>query len=479
MQNSFSNSIKWSAIGRGASILLDFVFGVIIARILLPNDFGTIAVLMAFITFLTIFVNSGFSQALVRAKEVSELDLNTIFYFNLFISLIIYLLIYLASPRIALFFDDRNYEFYLKSLSLTIILSSLILVEQSIIIRKLDFKSLSLITIFSTLISSLTAIILAYFGFGIWSLIIKTILKDLCTVILTYFKTKWIPSFRFSFHSLKKYLSFGIFMLGSAIIGNIYNNIFTLAIGKMFSTSTLGFYNRAEMLKNTLSQNIDSVISSVSYPIMSKIQDDNESFVNYYLKILQMSFYVATILMLILMFNSKEVILLLLGQKWYGSIIFMKYLCIIGIFFPLNSITINTISITGRSKIYFYFQLLTTLASMLSLILGFKFGIETMLLVFALISLIAALVTFIVFSKIFNCELSRIIKSISHTFQLSIIIIGLLFLFKVFDFGLILNLIMRCSIILFSIIIFGHFTNSNEFNYFANFIKRRIKYIFR
>ena len=456
-------SAKWNGIGRLVAIISDFSFGVILARLLLPNDFGVVAILTVFISFLSVFVNSGFSQALIREKDVSAMDYDTVFCFNLIVAITVFAISFLSAPFIANFYSNINITQYLRCLSISLFMEAFVLVQQSILTKRMDFKKLSLISISASLLSGIISICLALYGFGIWSLIIKSLLKDFLTLFFTILIVRWKPAAQFSIVSFRKYFRYGIYMLGSSMISQIYINIFSLTVGKVFSPTTLGFYNRAELFKNTLSQNIDGIITGVSYPALASLQNDRIEFVNYYKNILQLSFYIVSILMISLLFNAEALINVLLGSKWSDSIKMLQILCLIGLLFPINSITVNAISVTGRSSIYFRFQLFSIIGSLISLLFGYFFGIIPMIWGFFLISSLLLLWIMSVFNKLFDFSLLDLIKLCKNSL-INIVILSLCFYFvNLISSNFILRLVLNAFFGLFLIILYGYLSNAKEF----------------
>jgi teichuronic acid exporter len=469
------SSAKWNGVGKFFAMGSDFTLGVILARLLLPSDFGILAILTVFISLLSVFINSGFSQALVREKSVTEIDYSTVFYFNFIVATIVFTLSYLLAPYIASFYNNLSMKLYLRVLSITLFIDAFMIVQQSMLLREMNFKLISLISIFSSLISGLISIYLASNNYGIWSLILKSLIKDSTILFLTFYFVKWKPILVFSTMSFQKYFRYGVYMLGSSLIGQFYNNIFNLTIGKIFSPTLLGYYNRAELFKNTLSQNVDSIISGVSYPALSKLQDEPVEFLEYFKRILQFSFYIVSILMIGLMFNAKALICILLGEKWMGSIEILQYLCFIGLLFPINSITVNSISVTGRSKIYFKFQLFSIIGSLISLIGGYFYGLLFMIYGFMFISIVLLLWIVNIFNKLYDFNFIKLFFLLKNSF-INIIILIILFqvvnsLFADYYIRIFLNFTFG----FIAIFLIGNRLKSKEYE----FIKSQLKIIFK
>ncbi|SHM19385.1 lipopolysaccharide biosynthesis protein [Flavobacterium chilense] len=474
LKTKLIKSAKWNAFGRIFSMISDFSFGIVLARILTPNDFGVVAVLSVFISFIGIFINSGFSQALVREKNVTQKDYSTIFYFNLLIAFLFFAITFYSARFIAQFYNNLQMEHYLRVLSMSLFISALVIVQESILIKNMDFQRISIISIISSVFSGIISIVLAYYDFGIWSLIAKSIVRDLIILLLTAYSIRWWPNLVFSVSSFKKYFRFGVYMLGSSLVSQLYNNIFNLTIGKIFSPATLGYYNRAELFKNTLSQNIDGVISGVSYPALASLQDDKIRFVNYYKNILQLSFYVLSILMIGLMFNAEALVNVLLGKKWLGSIDILQYLCFLGILFPINSITVNSISVTGRSDIYFRFQLYSFFGCLISLGLGSVFGILPMIGCLIFISFLCSIWIVKIFNRLFDFTFLELFKSLKFSF-IQLILLGSCFaIINMFKMDYVLGLICNAFFGLLIVISVGIIGKGKEFFFLLDQISLKV-----
>lgn len=370
---------KWNFLGKVVNIGFEIAVGIILARLLVPADFGLVAIISVIISFSLIFVNSGFSQSLVRDPEVKDIDYSTIFLFNLVIGLICYSLLFLFAPLIAGFYNNSELVVLIRVLGVSIIIGSLTLVQRVRLTRSIDFKELSIIGIVSSITSGCISIVLAFNGFGIWSLIAKAMFKELIQTLLFWLRGEWRPSFNFSKIIFKKHFFYGSNFLYSAIIGQVYNNILAITIGKMFSLQTLGYYNRSQLFSNTISENIGGVMTEISFPALAKVQNDKDKFVQGVRLLLKQAFYIIGLLTIIVFFTAKTFIPLLLGEQWINAGIYLQYLVVVGFLGVLNSILVNSISVTGRARIYLYFQIWALLLNSIVLIIGYFYGIEYML----------------------------------------------------------------------------------------------------
>ena len=420
---------KWSLLEKVINIGFEFAVGIVLARLLMPSDFGTVAIITVVISFSTIFVNSGFSQSLVREPEVGNKDLSTIFFFNLAVGILFYCVIFFLSSNIASFYEKNELTLYIKVLGLSIFISSLTLVQRVYLTREMNFKLMSKISIASSLSSGILALGMAFSGFGIWSLIAKTISREIIQSSLFWFNNKWKPSKVFDSNILKKHFKYGSNFLFSAIIGQLYNNVLALTIGKIYNLQTLGYYNRAQLFSSTISENIGGVMTSVSFPALAKVQDDKERFVRGVSLLLRQAFFVIGILLILVFFSAKVFIPFLLGSQWEKAGEYLQYLSFIGFFGVLNSILVNSISVTGRSNIYSYFQIWALGLNIISLIFGYFYGIEVMLTVLIVFYFFSYLLISHVFNRFFRYSILDQLKDFKPLMKVvaPIILIGIVF----------------------------------------------------
>lgn len=436
------NGAKWSLLEKVINIGFEFAVGIVLARLLMPTDFGTIAIISVIISSSLIFVNSGFSQSLVRDPDVGNKDFSTIFIFNLILGIIFYGIIFFLSSNIANFYQNSDLTLFVKVLGLSIFISSLTLVQRVKLTREMNFKLISKISIISSLSSGILALGMAFSGFGIWSLIVKTLSREVIQSSLFWFKNKWKPSVVFDKQILKKHFKYGSNFLLSAIIGQVYNNILALTIGKIYNLQTLGYYNRAQLFSNTIAKNIGGVMTSVSFPALAKVQDDKEKFVRGVSLLLRQAFFVIGILMTLLFFSSKVLIPFLLGNQWAKAGEYLQYLTVIGFFSVLNSILVNSISVTGRSNIYLFFQIWALGLNIISLSFGYFHGIEVMLSILMVFNMLSYLLISHVFNRFFNYSILNQFKDYKSMMIVIIPIILIGVIFSYFETSFLLTSIM-------------------------------------
>jgi O-antigen/teichoic acid export membrane protein len=410
------SGLKWSFIENSVRFLSTFVVGIILARLLAPRDFGLVGMMMVFISVSNIFVSSGFGKALIRKQNCTNDDFSTVFYFNLVVSLLLYLIIFLTSESIGVFFNEPELSLMIKFLGLGILINGFTIIQSTRITKDLNFKLLTKIAIFSSVISGVVSIILAYNGYGAWSLIFKTLLEYLITSLLLWKWNKWIPTLVFKKTSFNELFSFGSKLLFVSLLDVIYRNIYTLVIGKFFSASDLGFYSRAESFKSLPSDNITSIVQNVSYPILSTLQNNSENLIEKFKTILTTTMFVSSVLVLGMASTSNAMVLTMIGEEWRESILYLQLLCFVGLMYPLHALNLTLLNVLGRSDLFLRLELLKKILAVPSVIIGVLYGIIPMILTLIVQSLIAYYINCHYTGKLLNYGVFMQIKDLLKPF---------------------------------------------------------------
>lgn len=424
--NQFKNGVKWSVVGQFSTLFFEFVFGVVLARILSPSDFGLIAIVSVFIIVSQIFINSGMIQSLVRDHSVSEIDYSTIFFLNIIIGFGAYLMLFIFAPTISSYYNLPQISLLIRIIGLSLIISSLSIVYRAILTKNLRFKTINNITIISSIISGIAAVFFAFNGAGVWSLIFKTIANNLITLFLLVTATSWFPKLVFSKSSLFKHWSFGKNLLVSGLIGWIYKDVFALMLGRIISIDFLGFYNRSEMMRNLVTNNMESVITKPSYPVLAGLQNDKEAFLGLTVKTLKFSFLIVGLTLAFVCSSAEPLIEFILGVKWLYSAEILKYLSLCGLVMPLSSIMINAISVSGRSDLYLKLQIYYSIYVLSTLFFAYILGVNAFLYSLVASNIISYVHTTFVFQKIYDYSLYDQLKDLKNKiFIISVTIISL------------------------------------------------------
>lgn len=381
----------WRFAERCGAQLVSFIVSIILARLLVPNDYGTIALVTVFTTILQVFVDSGLGTALIQKKEADDLDFSSVFYFNIFMCLILYAGMFIASPYIAKFYNDLTLIPIIRVISLTIVISGVKGIQQAYVSRNMLFKRFFFSTLGGTIFSAFVGIGMAYMGFGAWALVMQQISNAFIDTFILWITVKWRPRLMFSWTRLKSLLSFGWKLLVSALLDTGYNNLRNLIIGKLYSSSDLAFYNQGDKFPKLIIANINTSIDSVLLPTLSNEQDDRIRIKNMTRRAIKTSTYVMAPLMMGLAFCSTNIVTLILTKKWLPCVPFLKIFCITYMFWPIHTANLNAINAMGRSDLFLKLEITKKIVGMILLLSTMWFSVMAMtysLLVSTLTSMI-------------------------------------------------------------------------------------------
>ena len=344
------SGILWSSIQKFGTMGISFVSNIILARLLTPEDYGCIGMLMIFILVANTFIDGGFGSALIQKREPTQEDYSTIFYWNLFLSTILYVLLFWAAPWIAEFYNIPLLSSVLRIQGIVLILNSLSIIQQNRLRKQLLFKKLSMVSIVSATLSLTITIYLAYLGWGVWALVAQQLLMSAFNVIFYWVIGKWFPSFVFSRQSFKELFGFGGFILLSNLINTLCNNIQGLLIGRFFSPVIMGLYTQARKLEEVASTSFSRVVDQVSYPVLSTVQNDKQVMINVLRKLIMSLAYVCFPMMILLVLIGDSLIILLYSEKWIDCVPYFRILCVAGIAICLQGVNYYAVAAVGKSR---------------------------------------------------------------------------------------------------------------------------------
>jgi O-antigen/teichoic acid export membrane protein len=355
--NTFSG-LLWSFTDLIANKGINLIVQIFLARLLLPEHFGLIGMITIFIAISNSIVDSGFFQALIREQKSTQRDYSTVFYFNLAISIIIYLILFFSSNIISDFYNEPKLEIIIKLISTIIVINAFAIIQRVILNKTLNFKIMTKVNMIAGISSGIIALIGAMLGFGVWSLVILQLSMSLLSTFLLWINIKWIPSLVFSGESFKRLYSFGYKLLLSGLIDTIYNNIYYVIIGRLYSTVQLGYYTQAVKFRDIASQTVTNSIQRVTYPALSSMQDDNDKLTHGYRKVIKTTTFLYFPFIVGLMIIAPIIITLLLGERWIKAIPYFQLLCVVGMLYPINSINLNILKVKGRSDLFLLLEVI-------------------------------------------------------------------------------------------------------------------------
>lgn len=369
------SGITWSFFHRLGIVVISFISNLLLARLLLPADFGYVGMLMVFIAISESLVNSGFDAALIQKKYPTQTDYSTVFYFNLFLSGILYLAIFVFAPAVSSFYKLSNLSGMLRLLGIIIIINALAVVQNNQFQKKLNFNKLAVVDVISASLSTIFAILLALKGYGVWSLVVKTLIGSSSRTLLLWMLSQWRPIRAFSLSSLRELFSFGGLIFLADMGETVVNQLISLIIGKRYTSERLGYYNQAQNLQRIPETTIPFVVGRVFFPVFSSIQDDLVK-IRMVLKRSQKALtFINFPLMVLLILISKEIIVILYTKKWLGAVPYFQLLCISGMLYSINIGNMTVIKALGKGKIFLWVSIIKRLTSLIFIIIGTFFGI--------------------------------------------------------------------------------------------------------
>lgn len=392
LKNKTVHGVIWSSIERFSVQGIQFLLQILMARILSPQDYGTIAMLAIFVAISQSFIDSGFSNALIRKVDRTEKDYATVFYFNIVVGILFYFILFFASPFIADFYNTPILKPLTKVIALNLFFNSMCVVQQARLTIQLNFKTQAVVSLISVMISGVVGLWMAYSGFGVWALAVQSVLQAILRMILFWILAKWHPIEKFSKESFQEMFNYGSKLLASGLLDTIYKNVYTIIIGKVFSSALLGYYSRAEQFAQFPSSNLTGILQRVTFPVLSTIQNEENRLRNNYRKFLKLSAFIIFPLMVGLTAVSDPFIRLILTDKWAGIIPLLQVISIAYMWYPIHAINLNLLQVKGRSDLFLRLEILKKVNTTIMLLLTVPLGVMAICVGMIINSLIALII---------------------------------------------------------------------------------------
>lgn len=418
------SSMIWNAIQRFGTMFLSFATNIVLARMLMPEDFGAIGMLAIFISLSEVFIDGGFGSALIQKKKPTQDDYSTIFYWNLAISTLLFCVMQLAAPWIAEFYHMPKLCNLLRVLSIVLIINGFTVVQTNILTKNLSFKLIAKIRLVATAIAMIVSIFAAYKGLGVWSLVLKDILAASLGSIAFWIFNKWRPSLVFRWSSFKELFSFGGLMLLSSLMNSLFENLQGLVIGRYYTAKDLGLYSQAKKLDELPSKSLSQIVTQVSFPVFSQVADNKELLVRTIRKNVICTTYMIFPLQAFLIAVATPLFIFIFSDKWVEAIPYFRILCVYSMFVSLNAINTNIYKALGKSNVYFWVQLTKKLISLGLLLVGLQFGVKGVTWSVSISGIIWWIFAASVNIKMVGYGLFAQIKDIALQFLLAILIGG-------------------------------------------------------
>lgn len=358
LKQKAASSMMWTAVQKYSMMIIGFISGIVLARLLTPHDYGCIGMLQIFMVLANSFIDGGFGSALIQKKNPTQTDYSTIFYWNIGMSVVMYLTLFFCAPAISRFYDMPILCKVLRVQSLVLFIYAFNTVQVNQLKKKLNFKFVSIVTISTAIISLAITIYMAYKGFGVWALVTQNLISAAIPAVANWFFVKWRPLWVFSWKSFKELFSFGFYMFLTHLLTNFSTQIQGLLIGKFYNASTMGYYSKAAGTEKIASHSISSIVSQVTYPLYAQIQDDKQALINTIKRITTTLSYATFPLMFVLILVAEPLFILLYSDRWMASIPYFQVLCIAGLPACLQAVNMQAIAAVGKSKAMFSWTLI-------------------------------------------------------------------------------------------------------------------------
>lgn len=420
--------VVWSSIERFSTQGVQFLIMIIMARLLTPKDYGLIGMLAIFLAVAQSLIDSGFSQALIRKQDRTDVDNSTVFYFNIVVSSALYLILFIAAPFVADFYNQPELTSVMRVVCLGVILNSLAVVQRALLTVRIDFKTQAKASLSAAVISGCIGIVLAYCGFGVWSLVVQQLLNLSVNTLLLWIFSKWRPIAVFSWKSFHELFAFGSKLLASGLLDTLYRNIYPIVIGKLFSASSLGHYTRAHQFSEFPSSNVTGIIQRVTYPILCGIQDETERLEAVYRKFLKLSAFIIFPLMIGLSAVARPFIDIALGAQWGFCGQLLQIICFAMMWYPIHAINLNLLQVKGRSDLFLRLEIIKKILGITVLCITAPFGLVVMCYGQIFNSIVALVINTYYTGKLINVGFIRQMKDLLPTILLSLTMFGAILL---------------------------------------------------
>jgi O-antigen/teichoic acid export membrane protein len=371
--------MAWSFVDNFSYMSLNFVTGIILARLLSPMEYGLTGMIVIFIAISETFIDSGFSQALIRKSDCTQRDFSTVYYYNLAVGILCYAILFFSAGLISDFLNEKRLVLLIRVLAINLVINSTGVIQRTILIKNINFKMQAQISVIATIVSGAIGIAMAVGHCGVWSLVGQMISRSLCTVVLLRRGNKWKSIRVFDWRSFREMFGFGSKLLLAELLNTTYRNVYYLIIGKYYSAENLGFYTRAEQFKNLPTQNLTGVIQRVSYPVLATMRDEPEQLKSGYKKLICSTMLPSFVISIWMAAVAPTLIRALIGEKWLLSAEYLRLLCFSGMFYPLNVLNLNLLKVLGRSDIHLHLEVIKKVLLAPIIVIGVFYGIRNML----------------------------------------------------------------------------------------------------
>ncbi|WP_033148293.1 lipopolysaccharide biosynthesis protein [Prevotella sp. P6B1] len=473
LKNKTVKGLGWSALDNAARYGMQFAVGIVLARLLSPDDYGLLGLVGIVTVVCTALVNGGFTTALIRKKDATDDDYNTVFICNLGMSLLLYAVTFLCAPLIANFFERQELTALVRVSSLGLIVGALGMVQQTRLTKRIDFKTQTKITIAATALSGIVGIGMALTGFGVWALVAQQLMSQIISTVLLYIYNRWVPRLCFCKESFHDLFGFGWKMMVSVLLDAVWEELHQVMVGKFYSPATLGQYTRARHYAGLCSTNLTMVVERVTYPVLSSIQDDKKRMFSAYRRIIRTSMFITTVALFSLGAVSEPLIYCMIGPKWHEASTYLPLICINYTLFPLHAINLNMLQVQGRSDLFLGLEVIKKIIILLPLCIGAFVGIMPMLWANLAVGIIAYFLNSHYSGRLLGYSSWIQLRDIAPSYALAIAIALPVWFLKFLPLSYWIVLPMQVLVGAFTFLAVCKVTKINEYSEILNILKRR------
>ena len=461
----------WRFFERCGAQGVTFIVSIVLARLLDPDVYGTVALVTVFTTIMQVFVDSGMGNALIQKKEADDLDFSSVFFFNIAVCSLLYLIMFIAAPFIAAFYKMPELTSVVRVLSLILIISGVKNVQQAYVSRNMQFKKFFFSTIGGTIGAAVVGIVMAYLGFGVWALVAQMLFNAAVDTLILWITVKWRPKMMFSFQRLKTLFSFGWKLLVSSLLDTVYNDLRQLIIGKIYSKNDLAFYNQGQKFPHLIVTNINTSIDSVLLPTMSKAQDDKNAVRSMTRRAIKTSTYIMMPVMIGLAVCAEPLISLILTDKWLPCVLFLRVFCITYAFYPIHTANLNAIKAMGRSDLFLKLEILKKIIGLTAILITMWISVEAMAYSLLVTTLLNQIINSWPNKKLLGYSYLEQIKDMLPQIGLSLIMGAAIYLVQLAGFSNIYTLCIQIPLGIIIYIALSKLLHIESFEYVISMIK--------
>lgn len=422
LKQKAASGMVWTALQKYSTMIIQFVSGIILARLLTPYDYGCIGMLTIFVVLAEAFIDGGFGAALIQKKAPTKEDYSTIFWWNLCMAALMYIVLFVTAPAIARFYNNPLLCDVLRVQGLLLFIYAFNIVQRNQLRKTLNFKLLAIVTITTSIVSLVVTVFMAYNGFGVWALVAQYLITAAIPAIVFWFSIKWRPNWVFSWKSFKELFNFGFYMFLSHLINSFGQQIQGLLIGKVYNPTIMGYYSKAHGVEKLASNSVSSIMTQVTYPLYAEAQDNKQLMISMVKRITMTLSYFTFPIMFILILLAKPLFVLLYSEKWLSSVPYFQVLCLAGLANCLMSVNLQTISAIGKSKVMFIWTVVKRTVGIAAIVLGLLFfGMKGLLVGVIINNYFSYFVNISLVSKYINYKWTRQLMDLMPVFLVSVL----------------------------------------------------------